>query len=341
MNGRLMRKSQRQEASASSSPPARGPMIVAIAPNAVQVPIAAPRSDSGKVAAITASELGVSSAPATPARPRRGQQSDRRRGGAEQRGESEACDADGEDATLAEDVAQRAAHEDQRAERQQVCAADPLLSRQAAAEAALDRRQGDVDDRSVEQGDRGAEDRGGQRQLFDALRSHRGGSYGGRCWRFGEPARNGTPQPSTCSPSASEDLNESDRRGAAAHGHDDPAGRARAARLRALLPHARPDGRPQAEQLPLWERVVEGDADWEAIFEDSQSSCDFPASRYYRELLEIYPDAKVLLSVRSAEGWVKSMRETIWPMYFGDSVMHHVSAARRHRRSRTGSASSP
>jgi hypothetical protein len=83
------------------------------------------------------------------------------------------------------------------------------------------------------------------------------------------------------------------------------------------------------EALPLWERVVESDPDWEAIFGNAQASCDFPAARYYRELLEIYPDARVLLSVRSADGWVKSMRETIWPIYHGDSVMHHVSEARK------------
>ena len=38
----------------------------------------------------------------------------------------------------------------------------------------------------------------------------------------------------------------------------------------------------------------------------------------------------MLLSVRSGESWVRSMRETIWPMYFGDSVMRHVNAARAH-----------
>jgi hypothetical protein len=85
----------------------------------------------------------------------------------------------------------------------------------------------------------------------------------------------------------------------------------------------------QDRGLPLWEAVAEGKPDWEAIFGDSQSSCDFPSSRYYRELLDYYPDAKVVLSVRSAEGWVRSMRETIWPMYFGDSVMFHVCQARR------------
>ncbi len=65
-NGRLIRKIQRHEPIASSSPPPSGPIAAAIAPNAVHVPIAAPRSDSGKVATITASELGINSAPATP-----------------------------------------------------------------------------------------------------------------------------------------------------------------------------------------------------------------------------------------------------------------------------------
>jgi hypothetical protein len=81
--------------------------------------------------------------------------------------------------------------------------------------------------------------------------------------------------------------------------------------------------------LTLWEAVADGKPDWDTIFGDAQSSCDFPSSRYYRELLEYYPDAKVVLSVRSAEGWVRSMRETIWPMYFGDSILHHIAQARR------------
>ncbi len=66
VNGRLSRNIQRQEAIASSSPPASGPSTVAIPPHAVQLPIAGPRSDSSNVATIVASELGTSSAPATP-----------------------------------------------------------------------------------------------------------------------------------------------------------------------------------------------------------------------------------------------------------------------------------
>jgi Sulfotransferase domain len=80
--------------------------------------------------------------------------------------------------------------------------------------------------------------------------------------------------------------------------------------------------------LPLWERVAEGDADWERIFGAAKSTVDWPSARYYRELMDQYPDAKVLLSVRDGDGWVRSMRETVWGIYFGDSVIHHVCEAR-------------
>lgn len=83
------------------------------------------------------------------------------------------------------------------------------------------------------------------------------------------------------------------------------------------------------KQVQLWEAVVEGKPDWPTIFGDAQSSCDWPSSAFYAEQLEAYPEAKVVLTVRSPEGWVQSMRETVWPIYFGDSVMHHLNDARR------------
>ena len=81
-------------------------------------------------------------------------------------------------------------------------------------------------------------------------------------------------------------------------------------------------------ELPKWESTAAGVVDWEAIFDDCESCVDWPAARYYEELADYYPDAKVLLSVRSPSSWVKSMRETVWGMYFGDSVMRHVCHAR-------------
>jgi Sulfotransferase domain len=80
--------------------------------------------------------------------------------------------------------------------------------------------------------------------------------------------------------------------------------------------------------LPLWEAVADGEPAWEEIFGEANSTVDWPSARYYRELIERYPDAKVLLSVRDGSSWVRSMRETVWGIFHGDSVIRHVSDAR-------------
>ena len=49
-----------------SQPPSSGPTTVEMPLHAVHVPIAAPRSSPEKVEVMTASDAGVSSAPATP-----------------------------------------------------------------------------------------------------------------------------------------------------------------------------------------------------------------------------------------------------------------------------------
>jgi len=81
-------------------------------------------------------------------------------------------------------------------------------------------------------------------------------------------------------------------------------------------------------ELPHWEAAIEGNANWENVFNGAQSTCDWPSARYYAELMEHYPDAKVVLTVRGSEGWVKSMRKTVWGIFYGDDVMRHVSDAR-------------
>ena len=80
--------------------------------------------------------------------------------------------------------------------------------------------------------------------------------------------------------------------------------------------------------LPLWEAVVEGRPDWEAIFGEACSTVDWPSAFYYRELMEHYPESKVLLSVRGGEEWARSMQKTIWGMWHGDTVIHHMNQAR-------------
>jgi hypothetical protein len=81
--------------------------------------------------------------------------------------------------------------------------------------------------------------------------------------------------------------------------------------------------------LPQWEAVADGNPDWDTIFGEARSTCDWPSAYFYRELIEHYPDAKVLLSVRGAEEWARSMEKTIWGMWYGDSVLHHLNDARQ------------
>ena len=82
------------------------------------------------------------------------------------------------------------------------------------------------------------------------------------------------------------------------------------------------------ERVPAWLDALEGNADWDEIFEGYDSTVDWPGGYFYRELLERYPDAKVVLSVRSPGAWARSMQETICAILYGDSLMHDLSSAR-------------
>ena len=64
--------------------------------------------------------------------------------------------------------------------------------------------------------------------------------------------------------------------------------------------------------IPLWVDVVNGKYDWDEIFEGYQSTTDYPACTYWRELALHYPDAKVILTVRDADNWFDSVNATIY-----------------------------
>lgn len=57
-----------------------------------------------------------------------------------------------------------------------------------------------------------------------------------------------------------------------------------------------------------------GTPDWESVFEGYVAAVDWPASAFWREISNHYPDALVILSVRdSAETWYESMNATVLP----------------------------
>jgi len=69
------------------------------------------------------------------------------------------------------------------------------------------------------------------------------------------------------------------------------------------------------KQINYWSEISQGKAvDWSEVFEGFQSTTDFPACSYYRELAEAYPDAKILLSVRDEDSWYRSVEQTILPL---------------------------
>jgi len=81
-------------------------------------------------------------------------------------------------------------------------------------------------------------------------------------------------------------------------------------------------------RVPQWHRALDGEERWDEIFDGFQSAGDWPGGFFYAELASAYPNAKVVLSVRDAERWEQSFRETIWDMCFGDTLVRHISDAR-------------
>lgn len=66
------------------------------------------------------------------------------------------------------------------------------------------------------------------------------------------------------------------------------------------------------EHVPLWMRAAQGKPDWDTLFADYGATSDYPACLFWRQLADHYPAAKVILSVRDANGWFESTQETIF-----------------------------
>lgn len=68
------------------------------------------------------------------------------------------------------------------------------------------------------------------------------------------------------------------------------------------------------EHVAAWHTAARGGTlDWRALFHGYGAAVDWPASSFWRELMETFPDAIVLLSVRDSESWWRSAHGTIFP----------------------------
>ena len=63
----------------------------------------------------------------------------------------------------------------------------------------------------------------------------------------------------------------------------------------------------------MWIDAAEGrPVNWAALFDGYQSAVDLPTYAFYAELMEQYPDSKVILTLREPEDWYESASQTIF-----------------------------
>ncbi len=75
--------------------------------------------------------------------------------------------------------------------------------------------------------------------------------------------------------------------------------------MRELLSHP--------EQANFWLKAIREEViEWNELFQDYQATLDFPSYRHYCQLLEYYPHAKVILTIRDPQTWYKSAFNTIY-----------------------------
>jgi hypothetical protein len=66
-------------------------------------------------------------------------------------------------------------------------------------------------------------------------------------------------------------------------------------------------------RLPLWQAAASGEeVDWKQVFDGFESTVDWPGCTFWEPLMEVFPEAKVLLTVRDPDAWYESAKNTIY-----------------------------
>ena len=69
------------------------------------------------------------------------------------------------------------------------------------------------------------------------------------------------------------------------------------------------------EHVPMWRAAAAGQpVDWHRLFQGYRATVDWPACAFYLQLMDAFPEARVILSVRDPERWYESARATIYRM---------------------------
>jgi len=78
--------------------------------------------------------------------------------------------------------------------------------------------------------------------------------------------------------------------------------------------------KPSDPDLNHWSKAEDGrlrKRDWINFLEGRgyRSGVDFPLAKHYKEVMEAYPNAKVILTKRDPSKWYKSYRNTVFPIF--------------------------
>ena len=66
------------------------------------------------------------------------------------------------------------------------------------------------------------------------------------------------------------------------------------------------------EHVKLWLDAWRGKDIWTKLFAGYQAAVDWPAAAFWPQLMHVYPEAKIVLSIRDADKWFESARNTIF-----------------------------
>ena len=68
-----------------------------------------------------------------------------------------------------------------------------------------------------------------------------------------------------------------------------------------------------SQQTRWFLQAAQGEpVDWQQVFDGFEAAVDWPAAAYYKELMQVFPEAKVIFSDRSPEDWYDSVATTIF-----------------------------
>jgi hypothetical protein len=75
------------------------------------------------------------------------------------------------------------------------------------------------------------------------------------------------------------------------------------------------------EAPDYWEAAADHQpVDWDEVFAGYRATVDWPSATFYRELAEVYPQAKVVLTRRDPKAWFESTQATIFRRDFSSGA---------------------